>query len=278
MRKVILSVAPVAGSDSVCQPDAVAEDILRCGRLGAAQMHIHARDPRNRLTGDTSYIRRTMELVRARSDMLIEVSTGGVSDLTIEERCRPCLEPLVELTSLNVGSVNLGRLPYINQIDDVRYCVRQTCANHKHPEGEMFEIGHIYTLRDLDEEFHLPRPLMISLVLGFQGAMPASASALRHMVAACQEAFPEGGYFWGLIQAGRQDWDLMGLALDMGAAILRVGFEDSPWLAPGQRATSNAELVEAAVRMLERHGAEPMTPAEARELLGIPPVRTTPST
>lgn len=270
MRKVLLSVAPVAGGKESFDPVKTAEDTLECYHLGAAQMHIHVRDLQNKLTADTSYIRQTMEIVRSRSDMLIEVSTGGVSNLTIEERCHPCSEPLVELTSLNVGTINLGKQPYINQIDDVRYCVRETCRNHKHPEGEMFEIGHIYTLRDLDEEFHLPQPLMISIVLGFQGAMPANESALRHMVTACGEVFPDRDYRWGLIQSGRQDWELIGKALDLGATILRVGFEDSPYLAPGQKAASNAELVSAVVEVMHQHGAEPMKPTEAREMLEIP--------
>ena len=270
MRKVILSVAPVAGDAQTYQPEEAAEDLIACYRLGATQMHIHARDLQNKLTADTSYIHRTMERVREKTDMLIEVSTGGVSHLTMEERCQPCWEPLVELTSLNVGTVNLGKLPYINQIDDVRYCVQKTCENHKHPEGEMFEIGHLYTLKELDKTFRLPRPLMISLVLGFQGAMPANEFALRHMVTACEEVFPEQDYYWGLIEAGRRDWTLMEKALDMGVTILRVGFEDSPYLSPTNRASSNAELVQKLIEVMKSHDVEPMKPAEARELLHIP--------
>ena len=59
-------------------------------------------------------------------------------------------------------------------------------------------------------------------------------------------------------------------ALDMGAMILRVGFEDSPYLAPGLKARTNAELVEKALEIMQKHGVEPMKPSEARTLLKNP--------
>lgn len=269
MRKAILSVAAVSGAAGYFDPEETARDLIECYRLGAAQLHLHARDEKGQLVPDTSCLRRCIELVRKETDMVVELSTGGVSQMTIEERCKPCYEPLCELTSLNVGTVNLGATPYINQIDDVRRCVQITMEQGRHPDAELFEIGHIYTMKELDEEFHFARPLMLCLVTGFRGAMPACESALRHMVTACEEVFPNGRYLWGLVQAGRQDWALMGTALDQGASALRVGLEDSPYLAPGRRAETNAALVREAVALMRAHGVEPMTPAEARALLGL---------
>ncbi len=270
MRKAILSVAPISGASGKFDPDETAKDLIECYKLGATQLHLHIRDPKGQLVPDTSYVRHCLEEVRKETDMLIELSTGGISQMTMAERCNSCYEPLCELTSLNVSTINLGNKPYINQIDDVRYNIKVAMEQGKHPEAEMFEIGHIYTMKDLDDEFHFARPIMLCLVTGYKGTMPANESALKHLVTACEEVFPNDKYVWGLVQAGRTDWDLMGKALDWGASVVRVGFEDSPWLNAEQKAEKNWELVRDAVKMMREHGVEPMTPAEARDLLHIP--------
>lgn len=269
MRKVILSVAPTAGTVTTYDPAATADDLINCCNLGATQLHLHVRDLSNKLTADTSVLRQTLQKVRDETDMIIEVSTGGISDLTIEERCAPCYEPLVELTSLNVSTINLGEIPYLNPASDVRYNVRVAKEQNKHPDAEMFELGHIYTLKDLDDEFGLPTPLLLCLVTGYKGTMPATEPALRHMVTCCEEVFPEREYIWGLIQGNRMDWNLIGTALDWGAKSIRVGFEDSPYLSPEKKAETNAQLVEKVIEVMREHDAEPMSPKEARELLGL---------
>jgi 3-keto-5-aminohexanoate cleavage enzyme len=55
---------------------------------------------------------------------------------------------------------------------------------------------------------------------------------------------------------------------------LRVGFEDNVFYKKGQRAESNAQLVARAARIGRELGCEIATPSEAREMLGIPPLRT----
>ena len=162
MRKVMISVAPVAATDSLLNPRAIARDVTECYKHGAAMVHLHVRDLNGRLTPDLSLLEETVRYIRAESDIIIEISTGGVSKLTIEERCQPCYAPWVECTSLNVGSVNLGDAVYENPIRDVRCCVQEILANKKVPETELFELGMSNTLRELDEMFHFPKPMLIS--------------------------------------------------------------------------------------------------------------------
>jgi uncharacterized protein (DUF849 family) len=50
---------------------------------------------------------------------------------------------------------------------------------------------------------------------------------------------------------------------------VRVGLEDSVYLARGRLAESNAEQVEKIVRILGELSLEPATPAQAREMLGL---------
>lgn len=273
MRKAILSVAAVSSSDMLINPKAIAKDVIECWKFGASVVHMHVRDINGNLTPDMSLLKETVDYIREESDIIIEVSTGGVSKLTIEERVQPCYAPYVEATSLNVGSINLGEAVYQNPIKDVEYCVQQSLKNHKHPDAEMFEMGMISTMKDLDEKFHFPRPLLFSLVHGYKGAVPATLASVKHMHATLKETFPEDEFLWGFIQGNRTDWTLVDAVLDMGASLIRVGFEDSKFLASDVEACCNAELVACAVDLFKRKGIMPMTPVEAREVLHIPQLK-----
>lgn len=267
-KKVMLSVAPVSAACSHIDPKAIAEDVIACSQNGASMVHLHVRDAGGRLTPDLTLLQETVEFIRAACDIVVEVSTGGVSELTIEERCRPCYPDYVEANSLNVGSVNLGEAVYRNPIRDVRYCVEQILEQNKRPEIEVFELGMIHTVKELDEQFHFIRPILFALVFGHGGEMPATMPALKHMVDFLYETFPkQEEVLWGYTQAYRQDWEMMGKALDMGAVSLRIGFEDSDYLAPGVRAASNAELVARAAELVREKGMEPMTAREVREMM-----------
>ncbi len=274
MRKVMISVAPVAATDILNNPKAIARDVADCYRHGAAMVHLHCRDLNGRLTPDLSLLEETVAYIREMCpDIIIEISTGGVSDLTIEERCQPCYPKWVECNSLNVGSVNLGTAVYQNPILDVEYCVQKIKENGKIPEIEVFELGMINTCRELDEKFNFVKPVLFALVFGHAGEMPATVPALRHMMDALAENFPAGSYLWGYTQARRQDWEMVKVALDMGASTVRIGFEDSNLIAPGVPVATNAELIAKLSDVIKSKGMMPMTPAEARALLKIPPVR-----
>lgn len=273
MRKVMLSVAPVAAGDSLNNPKAIARDVLDCYKNGAAMVHLHCRDLNGNLTPDLTLLQETVAYIREDSDIVVEISTGGVSNLTIEERCQPCYPDWIECNSLNVGSVNLGEAVYENPIKDVRYCVQQIVENKKCPETELFEVGMANTLRELDEMFHIPKPLLIALVFGHPGEMPATPAALKHMIQGLHDNFPADQFVWGYTEAHRTDWDMVSLALDMGAGSVRIGFEDSDYIAPGVRVDNNAALIAKAADIVKSKGMLPMTPSEVRTMLGIPQLK-----
>jgi 3-keto-5-aminohexanoate cleavage enzyme len=60
-------------------------------------------------------------------------------------------------------------------------------------------------------------------------------------------------------------------ALILGGHV-RVGLEDNLYYARGELAT-NEQLVERTVRIIRELGHEPATPSEAREMLGLRPVK-----
>ncbi len=263
-NKVLVSVAPVAADDKVIIPEKIAEDVYECYKAGAAMVHLHVRDREGNLTPDMTLLEETLRLIRKDSDIVIEVSTGGVSNLTIQERCAPLYSDLVEACSLNVGSTNLGKNVYSNPVDDVEYCVREILKQKKTPEVETFEIGHTWMMYELMKKYHFVSPVLFSIVLGHEGEAPATPQALAAMI----QMIP-AGTLWGITHARRKDFSLIAGALGMGAKTVRIGFEDSRYLDADTQADTNAPLVAKTVRLLHAMDKEPMTPDEARAYFRI---------
>ena len=152
----------------------------------------------------------------------------------------------------------------------MEYCVGELIREDKRPEIEVFELGMINTVHELDEKFHFVDPILFALVFGHGGEMPATENALRHMKEYLYETFPdEGKVLWGYTEANRKDLKMVSKALDMGAVSLRLGFEDSNYLENGVQCTTNAELIKAAAELLREKDMEPMTPDEVRQMLKI---------
>lgn len=270
MSKVILSVAPVKATPHEIVPKEIARDVYECYKNGASMVHLHVRDKNGALTPDLTLLEETVSEIRQMCDIIIEISTGGVSNLSIKERCAPCYADFTEAVSLNVGSVNLGKAVYQNPIDDVRYCVKELLENKKFPETELFELGMVNTLAELAREFDFPRPLLLALVFGHEGELPATKSALDHMSGYVREIFPYGDeLIWGYTQAGRKDWEMMRYALMNGAGSLRIGFEDSDFLDSEMRAETNAPIVKRAADLVKECNREVASVKETRQMLGL---------
>lgn len=262
--RVLISVAPVSAADTHIDPAAIAADVLACAKAGAAMVHLHVRNEKGQLTPDLTVFKETAERIREQSDIIIEASTGGVSDLTIEERCQPLYYDKVEACSLNVGSTNLGNAVYRNPIPEVKYCVQQILAQHKTPEVEVFELGHIAMMQQLQQEFGVPEPLLYTIVLGHPGEAPATPEALMAM-----RQFLPAGAVWGITHAYRRDFGIIAAALGLGACTVRIGFEDSAYLTPDQPASANAPLVGKTAALIRAMDKEIMTPAQARACFQI---------
>lgn len=264
MRKVLISVAPVSALDTHIDPAKIAADVIECEKAGAGMVHLHVRDQHGNLTPNLDVFRETVERIREKSDIVIQASTGGVSGLTIQERCAPLYDDLVETTSLNVGSCNLGKAVYCNPIDEVEYCLSEIIKTKKVPEIEVFELGMIHTVTELRKKFQMHDPLLFSIVLGHIGAAPATIEALT----ALRSFIPEDA-LWGITHAHRRNYEIFTAALGMGASTVRVGFEDSDYLDENTRVSRNVLLVERVAELVNKAGLCPATPQEARNMLKI---------
>jgi 3-keto-5-aminohexanoate cleavage enzyme len=268
-RKIIVAVAPV-GKDieppamNPLTPQEVAREVIDCTRAGASFVHLHVRDDQGNQTEDLTRFSRTLDLIRESSDVIIQGSTGGLSQLSLEERCVALNDPRVEVASLNMGSVNFSEDVYINRLPDIRYWARRMEETNVIPELEIFEAGMLTAVAKLLEENVLKPPLAFGFCLGFHWALPADPNSLFYLKSSLAEPAP-----WGVVHESMQDFSLLATAIGMGAAAIRVGFEDSVYYAPGKAAATNAELVEKIVSLIHLIGYEVATPVEARKLLGL---------
>jgi 3-keto-5-aminohexanoate cleavage enzyme len=275
--KVVVAVAPVAHHADRLPPEAknpltsreVAEEALRCAEAGAALVHLHVRDNQGNQTGDLDVFGETVDRIRGASDIIIQGSTGGLSTLTLEERCVCLREPRVEMASLNLGSVNFGETVYINTLPDIRYWARRMKETHTHPELEIFNPSMIETALELLESGDLEPPLRFGFALGFHSSLQADPRHLPYLVGMIPEGSP-----WGVVHEGMESFTFVASALGLGADLLRVGYEDGGYFGNRRPAATNAVLVEALVDLVRRGGREIATPEEARRMLSISPLGT----
>jgi uncharacterized protein (DUF849 family) len=272
----------------------IARQALDAAAAGAAVVHIHARcnetgKPSARLEdfGDI------MEMIRAEnSDVIVCITTGGGLGMTMEERTQavPTYKPT--LASLNVGSINWGLFPlvdrykewkhdwekpfyestrqaiFVNTFIDIEKTLKLFYETGVIPEFECYDVGHIYNLKFLKDTGQIKGRIYMQFVLGINGALGATPYDLIMMKQTADRLFGGDNYIWSAFGAGRQEFPVCTQALFMGGNV-RVGLEDNLYLSKGVLAPSNAALVEKMVRIMGEFNYEPMTPAEARQMLGV---------
>ena len=274
MRKIIVTVAPVchvgkeipAECKNPLTPEEITEDVLNCYKAGACQVHLHTRDLKGNPTFELDVFQQTINMIREKTDMIIQGSTGGLSTLSLEERCVSLNVPEVEVASLNMGSVNFAETVYINTNPELRYWAKRQQEADVVPEMELFDLSHVECCTRLADEGVIRRPLHYNYCVG-PGASSNLSATGRNL--ALLNALAEQGTSWGVNHDSMKDFSILACAIGMGANAVRVGFEDSFYYAPGKRAHTNAELVERLVALIHMMGCEPATPAEAREMLRI---------
>lgn len=263
---VIISLAPVAADCPRVIPEELAQEILASVEHGAAIVHLHVRDKQGRLTPDTTDFQTTIDHVMRHSNLIIQASTGGVSSMSIAERCAPLDCPGVEMASLNVGSVNLGDAVYVNPGPDVEYCSQQIIQRGIIPEFEIFEIGMINNILALEEKISFKKPMLFNIVLGHRGSSPATVDALISL----RSMIPRDA-LWGITHFGRKNFDIIAAAVGMGASEVRIGFEDSDYLSAEEKAQHNYQQVAKLATLIRSMDKKVATPDIARQMLAIPP-------
>lgn len=243
-------------------PEEVAQAAFDCVQAGAAIVHVHARRPDGSSTQEAGAYRAIIDAIRARCDVIVQVSTGGAVGMTAEERLAPVtLRP--EMATLSLGSVNFGGDVFMNAPADIETFARAMAAHGVVPELEVFDAGMMATAQRLMQRGLVDARSHFDFVLGVPGAMPGTPEALMYL----RSQLPPG-CTWTVAGIGAAQLTLGTMAIALGGHV-RTGFEDNVYFRKGELATSNAKLVAriAAIgRLMDR---PPATPDEARALLRL---------
>ena len=250
-------------------PEEVAKDAYECYQEGAAIIHIHGRKEDGTPTGSKEFFAETLDLIRAKSDIVTNATTGGGHNLTIEERVR-CLDAMPDIASLNMGTLlrTIGAgagTVWVNKPEDIEaWAIRMKELGIK-PEMECYSQAMFADVESLIEKDLLEPPYLVNFVMGmkYQGAISATADNLISM----KQLMPQEAIF-NVTAVGAAQLPLTTLGMLIGGNA-RVGLEDNIYYERGRLAKSNAELVARAVRIARELNLEPCTPAEAREILGL---------
>lgn len=263
MRKVIISLAPVRAGMPV-DAASLAEDVYRSVLAGAGMCHLHCRKPDGSLTADITYMKECFEKILEKADVVVQASTGGISGMSIQERCYPLNYEKVECASLNGGSTNLGEALYVNTFNDIRYCADIVYRKGILPETEVFDIGMLNNMESVAGEQPFAEPRLFNLVFGHKGGMQPTIEALTAF-----RSFVPNGALWGVTHFGRDNWTFLAAAIAMGASVVRVGFEDSAYLCDQENAAYNYLIVEKTAALVRAMGLETASPQETREILHL---------
>jgi uncharacterized protein (DUF849 family) len=235
-----------------------------CERVGAAMIHVHIRGDDTRPTLDLRRLKDTVAALRAETDLVVQLSTGGAVTDPEEDRLA-VLDALPDSASCTMGTVNFGDDVFMNRWEFVVELHKRMRDRGIVPEYEIFDIGQLASLRRLLDEHGLPAGghVHVDLVMGVPGGMPGDA---RTLVAALN-LVPDGATF-SATGIGRTSIPVMLAALSAGGH-LRVGMEDTVSYARGQRVKDNAQLVARASGLAKIAQRPPLSPAEVRTLLRV---------
>ena len=254
-------------------PREIADEAQRAADAGAAIVHIHARSPEGGPDWSVETFREIQSEVRARTDVIINFSTGAVG-IPAEERIAHIRELRPDIGALNMGSMNYAIYSskkkafyhdhvFANPFRDIQFFLEAMNEAGVRPELECFDTGHIANTAPLIDMGVLRPPYQFSLIMGVLGGVPGTPRHLQNQV----DTLPRDS-MWQVIGIGLNQWALAAAALAMGGNV-RVGLEDNFYLEEGRMAQSNGELVAKAARLAADVGRPVASVAEARKILSL---------
>ena len=273
-------------------PDDIAKAAIGAAEAGASILHLHARDPETgKPTQDPAVFEQFLPRIKQSTDAVINITTGGSPHMTVQERMLPATRFKPEVASLNMGSMNFGLYPMLdrfahfthdwerenleksrdlvfkNTFQDIETILRIGNDNGTRFEFECYDISHLYNLAHFVDRGLAKAPLFIQSVFGLLGGIGGHPEDLMHMKRTADRLFGQN-YQWSILGAGRSQMPLAAQGAAQGANV-RVGLEDSLWIAPGELARSNADQVTKIRQILTGLSLEIASPDEARALLDL---------
>ena len=299
-RKIIITCAvtgsihtPTMSPHLPLTADEIAGDAIEAAKAGAAIIHLHARDPSNgRPSADPEHFRAFLSHIKAECDAVLNISTGGSSLMSLDQRLAPARDARPEMCSLNMGTMNFGifplqdrydewqhewepelldatrRVPFTNTFNDIDTIIEDLGKDKgARFEFECYDTGQIETLAWYVRKGFIQSPLYVQFVLGVLGGIGASPENLMTMKTTADRLLGDQ-YEFSVLGAGGAQMPLATMGAVMGGNV-RVGLEDSLTIGAGKLATSNAEQVSKIRQILEALGFEIASADEARARLQL---------
>lgn len=287
-RPVIISCALTGSGDTPrhsphvpITPEQIATEALAAHEAGAAIVHIHVRDPQSGAPSrDIDLYREVVERIRsAGTDLIINLTTGigaryvpdaqdpnrnasaGIAQP--EDRINHVLELRPDICSVDIATMNFGRHAFVNVPDHIEKIATAVREAGVKPELEVFDLGHVALALDMYRKGLFADPPYFQLCLGVPWGAPATSEsmmAMRNMLPAHAN--------WSAFGISAQHFPMVGQSAVLGGHV-RVGLEDSLYLAKGELAPGNAPMVARAGRIIKELGYEVATTQQARSILQI---------
>jgi uncharacterized protein (DUF849 family) len=296
--KVIITAAitgsihtPTMSSYLPITPKEIADEAVRAYEAGAAVCHVHARDPKNgRPSPDLNLFKEIITSIKSRCNIVICITTGGGTGMTVEQRVAPVKFYKPELASFNAGSVNFGLFPLASRYKEWKFewekellamsedfifsntfkSMREYCAAFNEtgtkPEFEIYDAGMVNNVAFMIQAGYTKKPVYIQFVMGVLGGITPSSENLLFLVDYARRQI--GDFLFSVCSAGRAQFPICTQSLLIDGNC-RVGLEDNLYVEKGVMAKSNAEQVTKMVRIAKEFGIEAATPDEARKILGL---------
>ncbi len=298
-RKVIITCAvtgsihtPTMSKFLPITPKEIADAAIGAAEAGAAIVHLHARNVKDGSpTQDPNLFREFLPTIKAKSNVVINLTTGGAATMTTQERMQPALQLKPEVASLNMGSMNFGLYPMVdryknfqhqweldylegsrdrvfkNTYKDIEYILSSCSDNDTRFELECYDISHLYNLAHFVDRGIVKTPFFVQSVFGIMGGIGGHPEDILHMKRSADRLFGND-YVWSVLGAGRNQIPVATMSAAMGGNV-RVGLEDSLWDGPGKLAETNAAQVKRVRTIIEALSLEVATPDEARAMLKL---------
>jgi uncharacterized protein (DUF849 family) len=289
-KDVIISCAVTGAGDTLKRhpgvpvtPEQISDAVISAAEAGAAIAHIHVRDPETgQGSRDVDLFCRVVEDVRANNTDVIINLTAGMGGAWLPDPDNPsiggagtdmvgpterlahveALKP--EICSVDCGTMNFGDDEiYISTPSYLRAMAAKCLDWGVKPELEVYELGHIWFVKQMIAEGLIQGPPMFQICLGIPWGAPADTASMVAMT----NALPADAK-WAGFAISQMEMPMVAQAVLLGGNV-RVGLEDNLYLKKGVLA-SNAELVEKAANIIDMLGSQVMGPAAAREKLGLP--------
>lgn len=276
------------------KPDHLITDAVEAANAGAAIIHIHGRNYEDgRPSSDPTIFRDYAAGIRDQTDAIINMTTGGATGQTIDERLNVVRVLQPELCSCNLGTMNYGGFPMIpkyqgkwqfdweeaflestrtepfaSSFADIEYMLKfLQNETGTRLEFEAYDVGHLYTLAYYQSLGLVKPPIVVQMVMNTLGGIGHDIDNVLFMVRTAQRLFGNDAEL-SVLGGGRYQFDLITAGALMGTNV-RVGMEDNLYLAKGQLAESNAQYVEKAKRIFTELGRGVADAAETRQRYGL---------